>query len=160
MNTRSLAALAAALLLGAACAPAVAAGPQAAPADPALAARLGADANGMRPDVLVILKTGPRRVPDGPEREAMFQGHFANMERLAAAGKLAVAGPFQEDPQQWRGMFVFATDSIEEAQALVATDPLVRTGEMVAEYHRLYSTAALMAVNDIHEQIAAEEAAE
>src|SRR6186713_148473 len=43
--------------------------------DPALAQKVGADARGMRKYVLVILKTGPNRVPDGPEREAMFAGH-------------------------------------------------------------------------------------
>lgn len=65
----------------------------AAPSDSALAAKLGADARGMRNYVLVILKSGPARVADGPARTAMFKGHFANMERLAAEGTLAVAGP-------------------------------------------------------------------
>ena len=60
--------------------------------DPALAERLGADERGMRSYVLVILKTGPTRVPDGPARDAMFAGHFANMERLSAAGQLVLAG--------------------------------------------------------------------
>ena len=40
--------------------------------DPALARSLGADARGMRHYVMVILKTGPKRVPDGPARDAMF----------------------------------------------------------------------------------------
>lgn len=123
-------------------------------ADPALAARLGADERGMRGYVLVILKTGPKRMPDGDERKAMFAGHFANIGRLAKAGKLAVAGPFETDPDQWRGLFLFAVDSIEEAKALVATDPVIINGEMVAEYHRWYASAALMQVPEIHERIA------
>src|SRR5688572_15561110 len=58
--------------------PAVAQAPAPPPAyDPALAQKVGADARGMRKYVLVILKTGPTRVPDGPERDAMFAGHFA-----------------------------------------------------------------------------------
>ena len=112
--------------------------------DAELAKRVGADANGMRPYVLVILKTGPTRVPDGEERKAMFAGHFANMERLATEGKLALAGPFADDPDGWRGLFVFAVSDIEEAKRLTATDPVIVKGEMVAEYHRWFGSAATM----------------
>lgn len=122
-------------------------------ADPALARQLGADERGMRHYVLVILKTGPHRVPDGPGRDEMFKGHFANMKRLAEAGKLVVAGPF-EDKTEWRGMFLFAVDTQEEAAQLVATDPVIKSGEMVAEYHRVYASAAMMAIHDIHQKIA------
>jgi uncharacterized protein YciI len=120
--------------------------------DPVLAKSLGADERGMRNYVLVILKTGPTKVPAGPERDKMFQGHFANMNRLAAAGKLALAGP-SDGVDGWRGIFVFATDSIEEAQKLVATDPVIVNGEMIAEYHKLYASAGLMAVNETHKKI-------
>jgi uncharacterized protein YciI len=107
----------------------------------------------MRSYVMVILKTGPRRVADGAARTAMFQGHFANIKRLAAEKKLAFAGPFDDGAAGWRGMFVFATPDIEEAKKYVATDPVIVNGEMVAEYHKLYGSAALMAVNDIHGKI-------
>lgn len=123
-------------------------------ADTALARQLGADEHGMRHYVLVILKTGPTRMADGPQRSAMFEGHFANMQRLAGEGKLAVAGPFVDSPDGWRGLFILAVPTQEQAQALVATDPVIQSGEMVAEYHRLYSSAALMAVNATHQRIA------
>lgn len=122
-------------------------------ADPALAKQLGADERGMRHYVLVILKTGPKRMPDGKARDEMFAGHFANITRLADAGKLAVAGPFG-DKTDWRGMFVFAVETPEEAAQLVATDPVIESGEMVAEYHRLYASAALMSVYATHLKIA------
>ena len=123
------------------------------PTDTALANQFGADEHGMRTYVLVILKTGPHRVPDGRAREEMFKGHFANIKRLATEGKLAIAGPFG-DKNDWRGMFIFAVDDPDEAQALVATDPVIKSGEMVAEYHRLYASAALMGVNALHQKIA------
>ncbi len=76
--------------------------------------RVGADERGMRKYVLVVLKTGATRVPDGAERDAMFAGHFANIERLPAAGRLALAGPFSlKDPFGWRGLYIFAVDGIE-----------------------------------------------
>jgi uncharacterized protein YciI len=121
--------------------------------DAELAKSLGADERGMRSYVLVILKTGPTRVPDGAARTAMFKGHFANIQRLAAEKKLVFAGPFDDGAAGWRGMFVFATPDIEEAKKYVATDPVIVNGEMVAEYHKLYGSAALMAVNGIHAKI-------
>lgn len=119
--------------------------------DSKLAQATGADDNGMRGYVLVILKTGTR-VPDGPDRDAMFKGHFANMNRLAADGKLVQAGPL-DGVDGWRGLFVFATPDIEEARKFVATDPVVVKGEMIPEFHKYYGSAALMLVNDLHGKI-------
>ncbi|HET7126456.1 MAG TPA: YciI family protein, partial [Lysobacter sp.] len=106
--------------------------------DAELAKKTGADEHGMRSYVLVILRTGPKRMPDGAGRDAMFAGHFANMDRLAKEGKLALAGPFAKDPDGWRGLFVFAVEGIDEAKALTETDPVIANGEMVADYHAWY----------------------
>lgn len=126
----------------------------AAPAhDAALARRVGADERGMRRYVLVILKTGPARMPEGEARKAMFAGHFANITRLAEAGKLVLAGPFSEDPDGWRGLFLLAVDSIDEAKRLTETDPVIANGEMVAEYHRWYGSAAAMVLPEIHKTL-------
>lgn len=131
------------------------ASPEPADYDAALAQRLGADERGMRSYVLVILKTGPTRVPDGEKRQAMFAGHFANIERLAAEGKLALAGPFSEDEQGWRGLYVFAVADVEEAKRLTASDPVIVNGEMVAEYHRWYGSAATMLIPEMHKRVQA-----
>jgi uncharacterized protein YciI len=121
--------------------------------DGALAQSLGADEYGMRPYVLVILKSGPTPVPAGPERDAMFKGHFANIGRLSAEGTLALAGPL-DGVDGWRGMYVFAVKGIDEAQRLVATDPVIQRGEMVAEFHAYYGSAALMLVRKAHPTLA------
>jgi len=123
--------------------------------DPALAEAVGADANGMRRYVLVILKTSPTPVPAGPARDEMFKGHFANMKRLAGEGKLALAGPL-DGVDGWRGLFILAVSDIDEAKALVATDPVVAQGEMIPEFHRYYGSAALMLVNEGHRKVAKE----
>lgn len=122
--------------------------------DAALAKQTGADDYGMRRYVLVILRTGPTKVADPEQRKAMFAGHMANIQRLAKDGKLALAGPFGDKAGDWRGLFVFAVDSVEEARALVATDPVIARGEMVAEYHSWYGSAATMLVNDLHDRLA------
>jgi uncharacterized protein YciI len=122
--------------------------------DPELAKSLGADERGMRRYVLVILKTGPNKMAAGPERDEMFKGHFANIQRLAAEGKLAVAGPFAGGAgSDWRGLFIFAVKDVDEAKALTATDPVIAKGEMVAEYHPWYGTAALMQVPALHKRL-------
>lgn len=121
--------------------------------DAELAKTVGADDFGMRSYVLVVLKTGPTPMPLGKERDEMFKGHFANISRLAAEGKLALAGPF-DGVNGWRGLFILAVSDIEEAKQLTATDPVISSGEMVAEYHKYYGSAALMLVNDAHKQVA------
>ncbi len=122
------------------------------PFDAAWAKSEGGNANGMRGYTFVLLVSGPTRVPDGPERTEMFKGHFANMERLAAEKKLVMAGPM-DGVDGWRGIFVFAVSDIEEVKKLVATDPVIIKGEMVAQYHKFFSTTALMAINGIHQNI-------
>ncbi len=153
MKATRFAALAALLLLSGGALAEDAAAPASPAFDAALAETLGADEYGMRQYVLVILKTGPTPVPAGAVRDEMFRGHFANMQRLAAEGKLALAGPL-DGVDGWRGLFILAVDDLAEAAALVATDPVVIHGEMIAEYHAYYGSAALMLVNETHEKVA------
>ena len=120
--------------------------------DAELAKSLGADERGTRSYVLVILKTGPKKIEDKAERAKIFEGHFANMGKLATEKKLVVAGPL-DGKEGRRGIFVMATPDIEQARAWVDTDPVIISGEMVAEYHKLYGSAALMMVNEMHNKI-------
>lgn len=127
--------------------------PTTAPAyDAELAKSLGGNENGMRKYVFVVLRTGPNKVPAGQERTEMFAGHMANIQRLANERKLAYAGPL-DGVDGARGIFIFAVESIDEAKALVATDPVVIKGEMVAEYHMHFGSAGLMMVNQVHSKI-------
>lgn len=146
---RALSALVALLV---AASPAAAQGSAAPTFDAEMARAVAADDYGMRRYVLVILKTGPTPLPAGAQRDEVFKGHFANMSRLAAEGKLAFAGPL-DGAEGRRGIFVFAVPDIEEAKKLAATDPVLVSGEMVAEYHRLYGSAALMLVNEQHKRV-------
>ena len=120
--------------------------------DSNLASELDADDYGMRNYVLVILKTGPKPMAAGKERDDMFKGHFANMQRLAKEGVLALAGPL-DGVDGWRGLFVLAVKDIEEAKKHVATDPVIIQGEMIAEYHKWYGSAGVMLVNATHEKV-------
>lgn len=124
--------------------------------DAALAAKAGGDDSGMRSYVFCILKTGPKdsAITDKKERDAIFAGHMANINRLAGEGKLALAGPFGKNDRQYRGIYIFAVATVEEAQKLVETDPVIKSGMMVAELTPWYGSAATMLVNENHKKIA------
>jgi uncharacterized protein YciI len=122
--------------------------------DPELAKKLGADERGMKMYVLCILKTGPKDTEiKGKERDDIFAGHFANIGRLAEAGQLAVAGPFDKNDRNYRGLYIFNVPTIEEAEKLVVLDPAVKAGIFIPELTLWYASAGLMGVNDIHKRI-------
>ncbi|MEJ5206959.1 YciI family protein [Denitratimonas sp. CY0512] len=121
--------------------------------DQSLAERLGADDYGMRSYVLVILRSGPTPMPAGPEREAMFRGHLDNIRRLAEAGSLVLAGPL-DGVDGRRGIFVLAVPDIDSARRLVETDPVIANGEMSADFHVWYGSAALMQLPELHGKVA------
>jgi len=122
--------------------------------DPELAKRLGADERGMKMYVLCILKTGPKDADvKGDERKEIFAGHFANIERLAGEGKLAVAGPFGKNDKSYRGLYIFNVATIEEAEKLVMLDPAVKAGVFVPDLTPWYGSAAMMVVSETHKKI-------
>jgi uncharacterized protein len=122
--------------------------------DSELAKKLGGNDNGMKNYVFVILKTGPKDGEiKGKEREDIFKGHMANIGRLADAGQLAVAGPFGKNDKGYRGLYIFNVKTVEEAQALVQTDPAVKSGIMIVDATPWYGSASLMATPEIHKKI-------
>jgi len=122
--------------------------------DAELAKKLGGDDMGMKSYVLVVLKTGPNDASvKGDERKKAFEGHFANINKLADEGKLAVAGPFGKNDKTFRGLFIMNTASVEEAQKWTEADPTVRSGIFIVDYVPWYGSASLMATNDIHKKI-------
>jgi uncharacterized protein YciI len=122
--------------------------------DAELAKKLGADERGMKMYVLCILKTGPKDAEiKGKERDDIFAGHFANINRLADEGKLAVAGPFGKNDRAYRGLYIFNVPTIEEAEKLVVLDPVVKAGVFVPELTLWYASASLMATPEIHKRI-------
>jgi uncharacterized protein YciI len=79
------------------------------------------------------------RPPDAPElsaeeRATVQAGHMANIQAMAEAGELAIAGPFVEDTPL-RGVFVFRTVDRQKIDALVAADPAVKRGRLKLEPH-------------------------
>ena len=120
--------------------------------DGQLARDLGADPIGMRKYVMAFLKAGPVKLTDSTERSQLMRAHLDNIGRMAKEGKLILAGPFM-DNQAVRGIYIFAVESMEEAEELTQTDPAIQRGTLVMELHPWYGSAALMALPAIHDKI-------
>ncbi|MDB2657366.1 YciI family protein [Crocinitomicaceae bacterium] len=120
--------------------------------DSLYAQKLGADDYGMRSYVMAFLKSGPNRDQTEEEAQELQAAHMANIGRLADEGTLVLAGPFL-DNGDLRGIYIFAVESVEEAEVLTATDPAIKAGRLIMELHPWYGSAAVMEVGEIHEII-------
>lgn len=122
--------------------------------DAELAKRLGGNDNGMKGYLFVMLRTGPNDDKyKGKDRDEMFKGHFANINRMASLGKLLVAGPFDKNDRGYRGLFIFNSSSAEEVIKLMEGDPTIKNGIFVTDIVPWYGTAAVMAIPEIHPKI-------
>lgn len=84
---------------------------------------------------VAFLVKGPAWTPEQTEETKKIQeGHMANISRMAATGKLLIAGPFT-DGGDLRGMFIFRVATLEEARALAEQDPAVKAGRLKFEWH-------------------------
>jgi len=82
-----------------------------------------------------FLLRGPEWTPaQTPELVRLQEAHLANIRRLAETGKLVIAGPFADDGTL-RGVFVFKTETLDEAEALAGSDPAVQARRLVLEFH-------------------------
>lgn len=123
--------------------------------DSLLAAETGADDYGMRKYVIAYLLKGPNRDQDSLEAAQIQRAHLDNMVVMAEEGKLVLAGPYLDD-HGIQGFYVFAVETIEEAEELTSTDPAVKAGRLLMEMHPWYGSAALMKVSDLHARLAKE----
>jgi uncharacterized protein YciI len=119
--------------------------------DEKLAKSLNADERGMKKYVFCLLKTGSNTTRTAEEKTNLFKGHMDKISKLAKEGKLVLAGPFMKNDRNYRGIYIFNVETIEEAKVLVTTDPAVQTNLLEAELTPWYGTAALQETLKIHE---------
>lgn len=111
--------------------------------DGELASTLSADDYGMKSYILVILKSGENTTTDETIINTAFAGHMNNIGRLVEEGKLIVAGPLGKNENSYRGIFILNVTSLEEANAILETDPAIQVGLLAAETYNWYGSAAL-----------------
>jgi len=84
---------------------------------------------------LVLLKKGPKWTPTATkETEQMHQAHVDHVLSLLGNRKAVVAGPLSDDGEI-RGIYIFRTESADEATKWVNSDPAVASGNLIAEIH-------------------------
>lgn len=90
----------------------------------------------MKQYFFVMLTKGTRRgeITDTAVLNKIQEGHMQNITRLAAQGKIIVAGPFGDDGN-WRGIFIFDAPTKEEVEELLKTDPAIAAGRLGYEIH-------------------------
>jgi uncharacterized protein YciI len=83
-----------------------------------------------------FLRRGTKWTPEKtPETEKLQAAHMANINAMAATGKLVIAGPF-ENAGNYAGVFVFKVASLDEAKALAEGDPAVKAGRLTVDVHQ------------------------
>ncbi|MGZ3864430.1 MAG: YciI family protein [Bacteroidia bacterium] len=120
--------------------------------DSAMIRRTGADEYGMKKYVMCFLKTGPNKSLPQDSVKKLVAAHLKNITKLASQGKLSIAGPFT-DGTELEGIFIFNVRTVEEAKALIDTDPGVKAGIFSVELHPWYASAALTEIPLLHKKI-------
>ena len=104
---------------------------------------LSLTAQEMRFYVMGMLYRGPQWTAEATEEVKKLQeGHMANINKLAGEKKLILAGPMA-GTGDLRGIFVFDTDDLKQAQAWCDQDPAVKAGRLRVELHRWYSAKGI-----------------
>ena len=120
--------------------------------DSLLAKEYGADEYGMKKYVLAFLKRGDNTTLDTQSAMALQMEHMSNIERMAEAGQLVLAGPFLGDGEI-RGIYIFNVETIAEAETLTNTDPAIQEGVLSMELMEWYGSAGLMGLNELHQKL-------
>ncbi len=81
---------------------------------------------------LVFLKEGPNRDQDKERAMKIQEEHLSHLRKLGEAGKISLAGPMG-DEGEIRGIVVYNTATMEEAERLAGQDPAVKAGRLIVE---------------------------
>ncbi|MEO6673836.1 MAG: hypothetical protein ABIN93_10440 [Ginsengibacter sp.] len=110
----------------------------------------------MKKYYLVILKKGAADIADKTRLDSIFGGHMKNIVWLASQNKLLVAGPLGQNENNYRGIFILNTESKEEAEKMIETDPAIQTKVLAADLYLWNSSAALQELPPIDKKLAKE----
>jgi uncharacterized protein len=79
-----------------------------------------------------LLKSGPQTAQPSAEAQQIQLDHLRHIRRMMDEGKMLAAGPFTKDGELC-GIFIFNTESAEEAKAWAEADPAVIAGRLIVE---------------------------
>lgn len=96
------------------------------------------DFTAMRTYFFVQLKPGPKRDQDEATANKIQEGHLNNFYTLTREGKLSMVGPLM-DSKEILGICVYNVATKEEVEKLIALDPAIQSGRLVAEIFSWYA---------------------
>lgn len=83
---------------------------------------------------VVFLMAGENREQDSLETARLMEQHLAHLTRMAEEGYSSLTGPMGDDGEL-RGIVVYNTPTLEEADSLANLDPMVKSGRLKVEVH-------------------------
>jgi uncharacterized protein YciI len=87
---------------------------------------------------MAILKRGPKWTASPDNTSTVHKQHVAYVQSLLDSGKAVIAGPIRDD-SEFAGVYIFRTQSADEAKTWVMADPAVEAQHVVPELHPWWS---------------------
>lgn len=83
---------------------------------------------------MAFLKSGPTRSQTKEEADSLQTLHLDHLQKMYNLGYADISGPFG-DNGDIRGITIYNTPTIEMADSLANSDPMVKSGRLVIEIH-------------------------
>ena len=83
---------------------------------------------------IAFLKRGPNRNQNEEEANALQAQHLAHLGKMYDLGYADISGPFGDDGEI-RGITIYNVPTIEMADSLANSDPMVKAGRLIIEIH-------------------------
>ena len=87
---------------------------------------------------MAILKRGPKWSSSPDAASAVHKQHVDYVQSLLSSGRAVIAGPIRDD-SDFAGVYIFRTQSADEARSWVMSDPAVVAQHVVPELHPWWS---------------------
>lgn len=81
---------------------------------------------------IAFLKSGENRSQDSLETAQLMEQHLAHLSRMSREGYASLIGPMG-DEGEIRGIAVYNTATLQEADSLAKLDPMVQAGRLEVE---------------------------
>ena len=83
---------------------------------------------------IAFLKSGPNRSQSEEEASKLQSAHLAHLGKMYELGYADISGPFGDDGDI-RGITIYNVPTLEMADSLANSDPMVKAGRLVIEIH-------------------------
>ena len=83
---------------------------------------------------IAFLKSGPNRSQSEEEANKLQSAHLAHLGKMYELGYADISGPFGDDGEI-RGITIYNVPTLEMADSLANSDPMVKAGRLVIEIH-------------------------